>query len=170
MAKKTKTEPKLDRTDVVAELDIKLTDDELADRSHRCAIHLDELERSQTEFKAIKKEWNDKHKELKSDIRELSLAHVTGREWRETECEQVFDLENKLTWYELDGERYNELEMTEYQIAKVKQGSLLGDGANAMDAAGVKHSDPDDNHKTDDDPVFGDAASATALSAVPEVM
>lgn len=143
MAKAT---PKFDHTTVVVNLHVELTESELADRAHECAKLIDELDKSETEFKEIKKEWNTKHKELKTEIRELSLAHVTGKEYIEVECEQYFDLVGKKTWYEHNGIKYDERTMNDYEIAKIKQGSLLGDGANAMDAARIKHSKAHDNH------------------------
>jgi len=139
--------PKMDKTNVTVNLHLKLTKDELHARSHDCARLIDELDKSEAEFKEIKKEWNDKHKELRGDIKELALAHVTGHEYREVECEQVFDLKAKKTWYDFDGAEYEKRDMTEYEIAQIKQGSLLGDGANVK-AATKQKDDPEP------DPVF----------------
>lgn len=156
---------KLEKTTVVAELEIELTDDEKRERAHRCVGLIDQLDKSETEFKEIKKEWNDKHKELRGEIRELSLAHVTGREFREVECDQVYDLPNKRAWYAFNGKKYGERDMTDYEVAQIKQGNLLNDGANAMDAAGVKHSKPDDNNDQYEDHVVPPPSESTLRAA-----
>jgi len=142
------TEPKLDTVNVTQSLHVQLTESELADRASDCAVRFKELDALEDDYREVKKDWGAKIKEKKSEVLKLSRAHVTGREVRQVDCEQVFDLKSKRTWYLYNDERYEERELTEYEVAGLKQRGLFGDGPNIP---GFKVVDKETEPETDED-------------------
>lgn len=123
-------EPKLDTVKVTQSLHVQLTEQELADRASGCAKAFKELDAIEDDYREVKKEWSAKIKDKKAEVLKLSRAHVTGREVRQVDCEQVFDLKGKRTWFQYNKERYEERDLTEYEVAGVKQRGLFNDGPN----------------------------------------
>lgn len=120
----------MERVNVHTNLHVQLTNGEMAQRAHDCAVLIDEFAKSESEFKEIKKKWTGEHKEIKSRISILAMQHVTGKEHRDVPCIACVDLVKRWTWYEYNGDRYNERAMTEYEVAQVKQRALFNDGIN----------------------------------------
>lgn len=118
----------MERVNVHKGLNVQLTNGELAQRAHDCAVLIDDLAKSESAFKELKKEWTGKHKQMKATIATLAVQHTTGKEYRDVSCVACFDLVKRWTWFEYNGDRYEERAMTEYEIAQVKQRALFNDG------------------------------------------
>ena len=130
------TEKKLDRAKVTVNLNVTLDKKDLSERAADCTKTIQELETLEDEYKEVKKEYGGRLKTLRKDVNRLARAHVTGKEPREVSCDQVWDLAGKETWYEYGGKMYEKRKMDEYEIAQVKQRSLMNDGPNIP---GVDH-------------------------------
>lgn len=122
--------PKLDKTEITKDLYIDLTPDEVNQRAKECARQIDELTRLEIDAKTVRATLTANVKKVKAFINDLSHAAILGKEWREVNCIQWFDLKNKETWYTYDDKEYDRRSLSQFEIDKLKQGSLFDDGAN----------------------------------------
>ena len=125
-------------------LHVELTEVELAERAEECAKNIERLEKKEGEFKEIRKKFNGEIKELRGAVSRASLAHVTGKEPREVDAIQHWDLDERVTWYEFGGKEYEKREMSTYEVERCKQKPLFGDGP---DLPNVSHETLENDQK-----------------------
>jgi hypothetical protein len=120
-----------------------VTTDEMETYADRAAKLMSDLDDAEEEYKLIQRDWRNKLKEIRLDMRRHLKAYGDKAENREVECEQCFNVDTSETWYEYNGKEYDRKTLEPYEAAQLKQGVLFGDGAN-MPQDGEDESDDDD--------------------------
>ena len=124
------------KTPVKTELFLQLNEQELRERADQISKKVKEINDINDEFSKARKFYGTKIKDLKSQLDTLTDAYSTKTEERNVDCYQVWDLDNKKTWFEYKGDKYHEKEMTNYEVKQVTQRRLFNDGP---DLPGVEH-------------------------------
>lgn len=112
---------------VKAQLDIKLTPEQVEQAAQLATNTMEELGRVEEDYSIYKREKNAEIKKMKLDIKNLCHQFATKTRRQEVDCEQFFDVEKRTTWFIYGDEKYGEREMTEDEIADVTQGKLFDD-------------------------------------------
>jgi hypothetical protein len=115
---------------------IKLTPEELEQKATEATRLMTELDSEEEKYKLIKREWNQKLKEIKLSLRTLCGVYAAKEEEREVDTERHYDLESRDVWDVYEGKEYGRRKMDELEYRKAKQGTLFGDGP---DLPGVQH-------------------------------
>jgi hypothetical protein len=123
---------------VKTELYLDLTEEQLRLKADLISKRYKEINDLKEEFSKIRKHYAGKIKDLTAGLDALTEDHESGKESRSVECYQVWDLDNKKTWFEYEGKKvdYTEQDMTNYEVKQVTAKRLFNDGP---DLPGVQH-------------------------------
>lgn len=100
---------------------VKLTPDEKAERAVTAARRSSEIATVKAQAKNAAAVFKQELKPLEQEHTAAVDAHVQGAEFRDVDCQQVFDVQQKRTWFEYIGERYSERAMNEQELRECKQ-------------------------------------------------
>lgn len=100
---------------------VKLTSSEKIDRSVKATRLAAEISNLKADAKAEADRFKRLLKEPEAEHSAAVAAYINGAEWRAIDCEQVFDTDQKLTWYEHNGERYSVRPMTDQEYRECTQ-------------------------------------------------
>ena len=126
---------------VQVSLTVDLTDDERALSAKNAALSAGKAAAEKEAEKLRSANAKANIKKLDADVMRLTEEHNTGVGVRLVVCEQKFDLEKELTWYEYQGKRYELRPMDERERREVRNRGLFGDAPdlpNKVDEKQVK--------------------------------
>lgn len=124
----------IERPQENCELNVTLTEEQRVDRASRCSIQMVKLDDMRAEAKKSAADFRAKIKPLADEVRSLSVAYTTGKERMTVAATRVFDIASGQTWIAFDGQRFEEREITKYEMAGLVQKPLFPDRENAASA------------------------------------
>lgn len=105
---------------------VTLGEAEIRLRGQELAAQLDELNAVKDEKKRVSAEIKGKEDYIQKQIKRLSEIVKTGVENFEQPCLKVYDIENKLVWWELtNGSQYHKRDMRDDELEKARAGDLF---------------------------------------------
>jgi hypothetical protein len=121
---------KMESATVSVKLPFNLTDAEANEVASRATSLMTTQDNMEEEYKVVKRDWNKKLKDIRLEARKACQVFAARIEEREVKAESCFDLKSGRCWYEYDGERYLERDITDEEKELVQQGTIFDDGAN----------------------------------------
>jgi hypothetical protein len=105
-------------------VNVKLTPEEIAGRAIESCKVAQEYEELESQFSLVKGEWKKKLESVETKLTNLRRAVRSGEEFRQVDCERVFDVSRGTTWLEFEGKRYLERSATNDELALIQQGNI----------------------------------------------
>lgn len=125
MAKAKKTDVIL--VEVQATLEIELGKSERDEKANLASELYDRVQKGEAEIKLQTKVAKAKIKPLKDELEKCVAAVLTGKEKRVVNAKRAFDPVGKLTWLVYQQRRYEERDMSAYEIAQARERGIFGD-------------------------------------------
>ena len=105
-------------------INVKLTQNEISERAIISCKVAKEFDDAEQEFNAIKKEWKGKIDAVEARLKALQHSVETGEEFRQVECNRLYDLGRGITWLEFEGKKYGERPPTQKEMELLQRGDL----------------------------------------------
>jgi hypothetical protein len=105
-------------------INVKLSNNEISERAIISCKVAKELDDAEQEFATIKKEHKARIDGISSKLKSLQHCVETGEEFRQVECNRLFDLARGVTWLEFEGKRYLERPPTQKEMELLQHGDM----------------------------------------------
>jgi len=115
---------------------VPLTPDEIKNAANQATNLMGQLDLEEEKYLLVKREWNQKLKDLKLKCREFVSAFQNQARTTTVDVDRFYDLETKQTWDQHDGKEISRRDLDPYEVGKLRESPLFNDGP---DLPGVKH-------------------------------
>ena len=106
------------------QVNVRLTQAEIAERAIESCKVAQEYEELEAQANSVKTEWKKKLQVVNDNLLSLRRTVRSGEEFRQVDCERVFDTARGTTWLEFEGKKYFERSATNDELAMIQAGSI----------------------------------------------